>query len=311
MSNVPKGIAANDIPPLQYFFVNNNPCPQGPPGPTGPTGPIGFSGLGQGATGATGASGPPGTVGATGPQGAQGATGVQGNPGAPFLGIGTTGLAGPVGATGVQGVAGNTTFPGASYGVVVGNAIGNGYAQPALLYSNSTLNMTNGDVYATKALWCSSFGVPQYVTGSGNNPGGPIPSSPLMTISLNIVNPSTGLSLMDAPAIFVMANMLVRNTLVTGSTAIINNIGYIFNNAPAGNQVLAASNPDNYLTKVYQTRAFFRVLFRGVHYGSNVPFPIFTSNVFFYAGVEEVVGLDSQYSALGEWNGNMTAFGLY
>ena len=310
MSNVPKGIAANDVPPLQFFFVDNGPCPKGPPGPTGPTGPIGFSGLGQGATGATGASGPPGTVGATGPQGAQGSTGVQGAQGSPFLGIGQTGLAGPPGATGVRGVAGGVTIPGDPYGVVFGSNTNNGIASSNITYSNSTLNFKNGTLSVNSdILWRNTFGSPQTASASGNNSSAPLPSTPLISLSLNIVNPSTGYSLMDYPAVFCSANMLIRNTLeqpVSPTTLAINSTMFYMNNIPVGTMTQYSTcflNPD---VKLYQTRQFIGILYRGVDYSAGG-----VSNIQFNCSRVVVNGADSSNTALGTWTANMTVFGLY
>ena len=307
MSNVPKGIAANDVPPLQYFFVGTGPCPQGPPGPTGPTGPIGFSGLGQGATGATGATGPNGTVGATGPQGAQGATGVQGNPGAPFLGIGTTGLAGPPGATGLRGPAGGVTIAGDPYGVVVGTTTNNiGLASSNITYSNSKLSV-NGDMFTDTTSWKSPFGVPQTGSASGTNSSAPLPTGPLISLSLNIVNPSTGYSLMDYPAIMVVASMQIRNTLYSFGQAPsnINCTNFYVNGVQVGNMTQYAATILN--VNLYQTRQFFTVLYKS----SNQYGPGFASNVQFTCSLQPGGGIDTSPTALGTWTANMTAFGLY
>ena len=312
MSNVPKGIAANDIPPLQYFFVNNSPCPQGPPGPTGPTGPIGFSGLGQGATGATGATGPNGTVGATGPQGAQGATGVQGNPGAPFLGIGTTGLAGPPGATGLRGPAGGVTIAGDPYGVVVGTTTNNiGFASSGLRYSNSKLSVS-GDMFTDTTSWKSPFGVPQTGSASGNNSSSPLPSTPLISLSLNIVNPSTGYSLMDYPAIMVVASMQIRNTLYSFGQAPsnINCTNFYVNGVQVGNMTQYPAATPN--LNLYMTRQFFTVLYKSLNqYGPGIASNVQLTCSLQSIGTSETTTASSDATALGTWTANMTAFGLY
>ena len=316
MSNVPKGITASDLPPLQYFFVNNSPCPQGPPGPTGPTGPRGYDGLGQGATGPTGASGPAGTVGATGPQGAIGATGAQGGPGAPFLGIGETGLAGPQGATGVRGVAGGVTIAGNPFGVVIGNNSNVGIASSNVIYSNSKLNV-NGNMSSDQLIWSNTFGVPQMGSASGTNASAPLPSTPLITLSLNIVNPSTGYSLMDYPAVLCMTTMSVRNTLVSALgvnryPTTINCTNFYMNGKFVGNMTQMPTpnvNPD---VKLYQTRQFATILYRGVNYGpgisSNVAFTCALQNV---SGWLAAAGGTSSNTALGEWNVYSTIAGVY
>lgn len=308
MSNVPKGIAANYLPPLQYFFVGTGPCPQGPPGPTGPTGPIGFSGLGQGATGATGATGPPGTVGATGPQGAQGATGLQGAQGSPFLGIGQTGLAGPPGATGILGPAGGVTIAGDPYGVVVGNTINNiGVASSGLRYSNSKLSVS-GDMFTDTTSWKSPFGSPQSASASGNNSSSPVPSTSLISLSLNIVNPSTGYSLMDYPGIMVVASMQIRNTQNNGfglAPDVLNCTNFYMNGVQVGNMTQYGAAILN--VNLYQTRQFFTVLYkRNNQYG-----PGFASNVQFTCSLQTAAGVSSSATALGTWTANMTAFGIY
>jgi len=309
MSNVPKGIATNDVPPIQYFFVDGTlPCPRGPPGPTGPTGPIGFSGLGQGATGATGATGPNGTIGATGPQGAQGATGVQGAQGSPFLGVGATGLAGPPGATGVIGAAGNVSIAGNPFGVVIGNNNNNGVASSNVTYSNSTLSV-NGDMASSRLLWGNSFGVPQTASSFGSLTG--VPQFPLTTLSLNIVNASTGYSLLDSPAVLCMATMSVRNNLVNvgifSTPTIINSTNFYINNKflgsitqyPAAGPLFAGVNQ-------YQTRQFFTILYRGVDYSAGG-----VSNVQFTCSLEVTAGIDSSQTELGDYNTYLTAVGLY
>jgi len=306
MSNVPKGITASDLPPLQYFFVNNGPCPQGPQGPTGPTGPRGYDGLGQGATGATGASGPPGTVGATGPQGAIGATGAQGGPGAPFLGGGQTGLAGPQGATGVRGVAGGVTISGDPYGVVVGNSTNVGVANAGLRYSNSKLSV-GGDMFTDTTQWKSPFGVPQTASASGTNASAPLPSSALISLSLNIVNPSTGYSLLDYPAIMVVANMQTRNTQTNvglDPPSVLNCTNFFINDIQVGNMTSFGTQlAGQYL---YQTRQFFAVLQKA----NNQFGPGLASNVQLTCSLQSA-GANSAGTALGTWTANMTVFGLY
>jgi len=311
MSNVPKGIATNDVPPIQYFFVDGTlPCPRGPPGPTGPTGPIGFSGLGQGATGPEGATGPDGTIGATGPQGEQGPTGVQGAQGSPFLGVGATGLAGPPGATGVIGAAGNVSIAGNPFGVVIGNNSDNGVASSNVTYSNSTLSV-NGDMASDQLLWRNSFGVPQTASSFGSLTG--VPPYPLTTLSLDIVNASSGYSLLDSPAVLCMATMSVRNNLtntgIFSAPEIINSTNFYINNKFLGNitqypafNTLAITNGINQ----YQTRQFFTILYRGVDYSAGG-----VSNVEFTCSVQVTAGTDSSQTQLGDYNTYLTAVGLY
>lgn len=313
MSNVPKGIAVNDVPPIQYFFVDNSPCPRGPPGPTGPTGPIGFSGLGQGATGATGATGPDGTVGATGPQGAQGATGVQGAQGSPFLGVGQTGLAGPPGATGVQGPAGTVTIAGNPFGVVIGNDNNAGVASSNVTYSNSKLNV-NGNMASENILWRSPFGVPQMASGSGTYGGGlPPPTFALTSVSLNIVNPSTGYSLLDSPAVLCMTTMSVRNVQTNpppspfvDTPLVINCTNFYMNTKFVGNITQFPGLIGLIGQDLYQTRQFFTVLYRGVDYSAGG-----VSNIQFTCSLQVAAGTDSSQTSIGEWNAYTSVVGLY
>ena len=311
MSSVPKGIAVNDVPPIQYFFVDGTlPCPRGPPGPTGPTGPIGFSGLGQGATGATGATGPNGTIGATGPQGAQGATGLQGAQGSPVLGVGQTGLAGPSGATGVIGAAGNVTIAGNPFGVVIGNNNNNGVASSNVTYSNSTLSI-NGDMVSSRLLWRNSFGVPQTAASSGTIPGLPSPSFALTTLSLDIVNASSGYSLLDSPAVLCMATMSVRNVqtglpLPINPPIYMNCTNFYMNNKFVGNITQFPSPGNVYGKDLYQTRQFFTILYRGVDYSAGG-----VSNVQFTCSLQVTTGTNSANTGLGEYNTYLSVVGLY
>ena len=312
MSNVPKGIATNDVPPIQYFFVDGTlPCPRGPPGPTGPTGPIGFSGLGQGATGATGATGPNGTVGATGPQGAQGATGVQGAQGSPFLGVGQTGLAGPPGATGVIGAAGNITIPGNPFGVVIGNNSNIGIASSNVTYSNSTLSV-NGDMASSRLLWGNSFGVPQTTASSGSYGGGLPPSTfALTSVSLNIVNASTGYSLLDSPAVLCMTTMSVRNLQTSlpiplNPPIYMNCTNFYMNSKFVGNITQFPAPGFVSGNDLYQTRQFFTVLYRGVDYSAGG-----VSNIQFTCSLQVTTGTDSLQTSIGDWNAYTTVVGLY
>ena len=314
MSVLPHGIVSADKPPLDYFYVGG-PVPQGPPGPPGPTGPQGFSGIGQGATGATGAQGPAGIFnvsGATGPQGPIGPTGATGPQGAPFLGIGSTGPAGDKGATGPLGPAGAVTFPGNSNGVIVGNNAGFGVASDGLTYipATSTLNVSGNLLNAAGIThWRSPFGSPQSVSASGNNSSSPLPSTPLMTVSLNIVNASTGYSLLDYPAVMCVASMMPSNVVgVFGTIDYLNWTNFYMNNSFVGSLAQWAASRGAPATKLWQTRAFFKVLYRGVDYSAGG-----VENVKFTCSLQSssYSGVDTSRTALGQWNANMTVFGLY
>jgi hypothetical protein len=228
---------------------------------------------------------------------------VQGNPGAPFLGIGQTGLAGPPGATGLQGGAGSITFPGNPYGVIIGNANGFGVASSNITYSNSKLNV-NGNMNVQQIAWKSPFGVPQTGSASGTNSAAPLPSTPLISLSLNIVNASTGLSLMDYPAVFCTANMGIRNTL-TGGVGI-NSTSFYMNNVFVGTMTQFPTAAVNPAVKLYQTRQFFQVLYSGVDYSAGG-----VSNIQFTCSRQVTANKDSSSTALGEWNVYMTMFGVF
>jgi hypothetical protein len=244
---------------------------------------------------------------------------VQGNAGAPFLGIGQTGLAGPPGATGVRGVAGGVTIAGDPHGVVVGATNNNiGLASSNVTYSqsvavnNSTLNV-NGNMAPNLLLWTkSAFGVPQTGTASGTNSSAPVPSGNLLTLSLNIVNADTGYSLMDAPAVLFIANMSTSNTLVNPISSdpytptIINSTNFYMNGKYAGRIIQFPANRINPAVKLWQTRQFFTILYRGVDYG-----PGLSSNAYFFCQTQTATGIDSSQTALGAWNLYMSVAGLY
>ena len=273
---------------------------------------VGFSGLGQGATGATGATGPDGTVGATGPQGAQGPTGVQGPQGSPFLGIGETGLAGPPGATGVQGAAGTVTIGGTQFGVIIGNNNNAGLASSNVIYSNSKLNV-NGNMASDEILWRSPFGVPQMASGSGSTGGGlPPPTFAITSVSLNIVNPSTGYSLLDSPAVLCMTTMSVRNVQTNPSPlpfqipSVINCTNFYMNTKFVGNITQFPGLPPGIGADLYQTRQFFTILYRGVDYSAGG-----VSNIKFTCSLQVAAGTDSSQTSIGEWNAYTSVVGLY
>ena len=314
MSVLPHGIVSADKPPLDYFYVGG-PVPQGPPGPPGQTGPQGFSGLGQGSTGPTGVQGPASgglsAIGATGPAGPLGPTGATGPQGSPFLGIGSTGPAGLLGPTGPPGVAGVVAYPGDPYGVIVGNNVGFGVASAGLTISQLVTPVLNvsGDLANSggQVHWQSPFGSPQSVSASGNNTAAPLPSVPLMSVSLNIVNASTGYSLLDYPAVMCMASMMPSNVIgVFGTTDYLNWTNFYMNNAFVGSLAQFAASRGAPATKLWQTRAFFRVLYRGVDYSAGG-----VENVQFTCSLQSSSSIDTSRTALGQWNANMTVFGLY
>jgi hypothetical protein len=237
-----------------------------------------------------------------------GATGAQGGPGAPFLGGGQTGLAGPQGATGVRGVAGGVTISGDPYGVVVGNSTNAGVANAGLRYSNSKLSV-GGDMFTDTTQWKSPFGVPQTASASGTNASAPLPSGPLISLSLNIVNPSTGYSLLDYPAIMVVASMQTRNTqtsdVITPST--INCTNFFINDIQVGNMTSFGTPTLTAGQYLYQTRQFFAVLQKA----NNQFGPGLASNVQLTCSLQSTPGALSGSTALGTWTANMTVFGLY